>query len=131
MISSIFFYIFLRSYDVRRDALTSVRSRQTLYDDCAGTMQKDFCAAASLDMNGLKELNNHDGYHAGDAALQKIGEYLRDVSPVGRGACRRGWVRGPAPQPCSTPWQARASGGLEAGRPLKLKAGQAGGLGSW
>lgn len=80
MISSIFFYIFLRSYDVRRDALTSVRSRQTLYDDCAGTMQKDFCAAASLDMNGLKELNNHDGYHAGDAALQKIGEYLRDVS---------------------------------------------------
>lgn len=80
MISSIFFYIFLRSYDVRRDALTSVRSRQTLYDDCAGTMQKDFCAAASLDMNGLKELNNHDGYHAGDAALQKIGAYLRDVS---------------------------------------------------
>ena len=80
LISSIFFYIFLRSYDVRRDALTSVRSRQTLYDDCAGTMQKDFCAAASLDMNGLKELNNHDGYHAGDAALQKIGEYLRDVS---------------------------------------------------
>lgn len=80
MISSIFFYIFLRSYDVRRDALTSVRSRQTLYDDCAGAMQKDFCAAASLDMNGLKELNNHDGYHAGDAALQKIGEYLREVS---------------------------------------------------
>ena len=77
LISSIFFYIFLRSYDVRRDALTSVRNRQTLYDDCAGAMQKDFCAAASLDMNGLKELNNREGYHAGDTALRKIGECLR------------------------------------------------------
>ena len=80
LISSIFFYIFLRSYDVRRDALTTVRSRQTLYDDCAGTMQKDFCAAASLDMNGLKELNNREGYHAGDTALRKIGERLREAS---------------------------------------------------
>ena len=80
LISSIFFYIFLRSYDVRRDALTSVRNRQTLYDDCAGAMQKDFCAAASLDMNGLKELNNREGYHAGDTALRKIGECLREIS---------------------------------------------------
>lgn len=52
-------------------------------------------------------------------------------SPVGGGACRRGWAQGPARPPCSTPWRARASGGLEAGRALKLKAGQAGGLGSW
>ena len=38
-------------------------------------------------------------------------------SPVGRGACRRGWARGPEPRACSIPKWAQASGGLEQGGP--------------
>ena len=79
MISSIFFYLFLRSYDIRRDSLTSVLNQQSLYDDCE-SMKKNICAAASLDMNGLKILNEQQGHQAGDAALKKIGACLHDVS---------------------------------------------------
>ena len=76
MISSIFFYVFLRSYDVRRDALTSVLNRQSMYNDCIA-MDKSIRAVASLDMNGLKVMNDREGHQAGDAALKKIGECLR------------------------------------------------------
>ena len=77
MISSIFFYIYLRSYDVRRDSLTLVLNRQSLYDDCEN-LGKSLFAAASLDMNGLKKINNTQGQHTGDEALRKIGECLRE-----------------------------------------------------
>ena len=79
MISSIFFYVFLRSYDVRKDSLTSVLNRQSLYDDCK-SLDKDIRAAASLDMNGLKTVNNTRGHQAGDAALRKIGECLQEAA---------------------------------------------------
>ena len=75
MISSIFFYLFLRSYDLRRDSLTLLLNRQSLYDDCV-SIGKSVCAAASLDMNGLKIINNTQGHSAGDAALKKISECI-------------------------------------------------------
>ena len=78
LISSIFFYIFLRSYDVRRDSLTSILNRQSLYDDCA-SMEKNICAVASLDMNGLKTINNTQGHQAGDEALEKVGRCLLEA----------------------------------------------------
>ena len=76
MISSVFFYIFLYSHDNRRDPLTDLLNRQSFYDDCA-IYNKNIRAAASLDMNGLKELNDHQGHSAGDEALVRIGECLR------------------------------------------------------
>lgn len=72
MISSIFFYIILYSHDNRRDALTGLLNRQAFYDDCA-SFSKSIRAAASLDMNGLKELNDAKGHQAGDEALSRIG----------------------------------------------------------
>ena len=75
MISCIFFYVFLRSYDVRRDSLTLLLNRQSLYEDCE-SLDKNICAAASLDMNGLKTINNAEGHRAGDEALKKIGETI-------------------------------------------------------
>ena len=79
MVSCTFFYIFLRSYDVRRDSLTRVLNRQSLYADCAEE-KKHISAVASLDMNGLKEINEKQGRAAGDAALKKIGDCLRAVT---------------------------------------------------
>ena len=75
MISSIFFYVFLRSYDLRRDSLTLLLNRQSLYDDCK-SLGKSICAAASMDMNDLKTINNTQGHSAGDTALKKIGECI-------------------------------------------------------
>ncbi len=79
MISSIFFYIMLYSHDNRLDPLTGLLNRQAFYDDCAA-LNKSVGAVASLDMNGLKALNDLRGHQAGDDALQKIGERLREVT---------------------------------------------------
>ena len=85
LISSIFYYLFLRSYDMRRDSLTRLLNRQSLYDDNV-SMRNHITAAASLDMIGLKETNEREGYQAGDAALKTIGRCMRDFnSPHVRG----------------------------------------------
>ncbi|MBO4422678.1 MAG: GGDEF domain-containing protein [Clostridia bacterium] len=77
MTSSIFFYIVLYSHDNRLDPLTGLLNRQACYDDCAA-LNKSIKAVASLDMNGLKDLNDSRGHQAGDEALKMIGRCLRD-----------------------------------------------------
>lgn len=75
MISSIFFYIILYSHDNRRDALTGLLNRKAFYDDCI-VFANSIYAVTSLDMNGLKGLNDTKGHEAGDKALVKIGECI-------------------------------------------------------
>lgn len=75
VISSIFFYIVLYSHDNRLDPLTGILNRQAYYDDCAA-LNKSIKAVASLDMNGLKDLNDSRGHQSGDEALKKIGQCL-------------------------------------------------------
>ena len=75
IISSAFFYLVLFSNDNRRDSLTGLLNRQACYDDC-NLYNRSIGAAASLDMNGLKELNDTHGHKAGDVALAKIGECM-------------------------------------------------------
>lgn len=79
MISSIFFYNVLYTFDSRRDALTGLLNRQAFYDDCV-THDKNIGAIVSIDMNGLKALNDAQGHQAGDKALAKIGECLHDAA---------------------------------------------------
>lgn len=64
MISSILFYIVLHAHDNRRDPLTGLLNRKAFYDDCE-MYDKSIEAAASLDMNGLKTMNDSYGHHAG------------------------------------------------------------------
>ena len=75
MISTVFFYIFLYSHDNRLDPLTELLNRQAFYDDCR-EFRKNIGAVASLDMNGLKELNDGQGHQAGDEALRCIGRCI-------------------------------------------------------
>ena len=79
MISSVFFYIFLYSNDNRRDPLTGLLNRQAFYDDCA-LFEKNIGAVSSMDMNGLKELNDSKGHQAGDDALVTIGSCIKEAT---------------------------------------------------
>ena len=78
MISSLFFYIILRAHDNRLDPLTGLLNRQAFYDDCA-MYDSSIRAVASLDMNGLKEMNDQLGHSAGDQALVRIAECMKVV----------------------------------------------------
>ena len=79
MISSVFFYIFLRSHDNRLDPLTGLENRFSFYDDMKN-QQKAVTAVASLDMNGLKHINDTRGHAEGDRALAGIGRCLARVN---------------------------------------------------
>lgn len=77
--SSIFFYVFIRSQDNSRDGLTHLRNRKAFYEDVA-YYKSTITAVASIDMNGLKRLNDLMGHDAGDQALQAIGESMLAAS---------------------------------------------------
>ncbi len=78
MISCVFLFIYLRSHDNYLDPLTNLRNRFAFYDD-SEHLARDISAAASMDMNGLKELNDTNGHAAGDKALVAIGGCLREA----------------------------------------------------
>ena len=79
MICSILFYYTLHAHDNRRDPLTWLLNRKAFYDDCE-MYTANVTAAASLDMNGLKRMNDTMGHHAGDEALVRIAECMKAVS---------------------------------------------------
>ena len=82
MVSSIFLYMFLRFFGANRDPLTGLLNRLTFYDDC-DLYSATATAVASVDMNGLKKLNDTKGHEAGDKALKVIGTSMKAVR--GRG----------------------------------------------
>ena len=79
MIGSIFMLFFLRTHDNYLDPLTSLRNRFAYYNDSA-SMHRSVTAVASIDMNGLKKLNDTRGHAAGDAALVRIGKCLAQIN---------------------------------------------------
>ncbi len=79
LIGCIFLLFFLRSHDNYLEPLTSLRNRFAFYDD-SENLARDISAIASLDMNGLKRLNDSKGHSAGDHALAEIGRCLNENS---------------------------------------------------
>ena len=78
LISSMTFYLFLRAQDADHDPLTRLWNRMTFYEDCK-KYRNAVTAVASIDMNGLKQINDELGHDAGDRALKMIGRALRGV----------------------------------------------------
>lgn len=79
MVSSIFLYMFLRFFDANRDPLTKLLNRMAFYEDC-NRYSLTISAVASVDMNGLKKLNDSKGHEAGDEALKTIGTVLKEAA---------------------------------------------------
>ena len=75
MISVIFYYMFINQQDADLDALTGLRNRQAFYTDVED-LDRNITAVASVDMNGLKRLNDTMGHDAGDDALRAIGRCM-------------------------------------------------------
>ena len=75
MVSVIFCYMFINQQDADLDALTGLRNRQAFYTDLED-LDRHITAVASLDMNGLKRLNDSQGHDAGDEALRTIGRCM-------------------------------------------------------
>lgn len=67
-ISLFVYYVFSILQLTKKDALTGLLNRQAYYADIS-TRPEDISAMVSLDMNGLKTINDTRGHAAGDDAL--------------------------------------------------------------
>ncbi len=65
------YYVFSILQLTKKDSLTSLLNRQAYYAD-VGDNSKDIDAVISIDMNGLKEINDTGGHAAGDEALKAL-----------------------------------------------------------
>jgi len=72
-INVMLYYIFLLQQYTKRDPLTNLLNRQSYYAD----MEKHgsaITAVVTMDMNGLKEINDTEGHAAGDVALKALAD---------------------------------------------------------
>lgn len=72
------YYVFLILQLTKKDPLTGLLNRQAYYSLTSNN--KDITALLSIDMNGLKIINDNEGHAAGDEALKVIGECLTNAT---------------------------------------------------
>ncbi len=65
------YYVFLILQLTNKDALTGLLNRQAYYS-CVTERIKDITAIISIDMNGLKRINDREGHQAGDDAISEL-----------------------------------------------------------
>ncbi len=75
------YYVFSILQLTKKDALTGLLNRQAYYASVTDDT-KDITALVSIDMNGLKEINDTEGHLAGDEALVTLANcFTRAVRP--------------------------------------------------
>ena len=70
-ISVFVYYVFLILRVTKKDPLTGLLNRQAYYSDIANEPE-EITALVSIDMNGLKFINDTEGHTAGDTAISTI-----------------------------------------------------------
>ena len=76
-ISMFVYYVFLILQVTKKDPLTGLLNRQAYYADISNDPE-EISALISIDMNGLKTINDTEGHKAGDVAISTIaGCFLR------------------------------------------------------
>lgn len=77
-VSVTFYYLFFHTYQNDRDALTGVLLRRKFYQN-AQKWGSSITGVVSIDLNGLKELNDHYGHNEGDKAIKTLADCVESV----------------------------------------------------
>lgn len=72
-VSMFVYYVFTILQLTKRDSLTGLLNRQAYYADVENEPE-NITAMVSVDMNGLKTINDNEGHSAGDAALTALAD---------------------------------------------------------
>ena len=83
------YYVFSILLLVKKDALTGLLNRQAYYSETSRAY-KDITAIVSIDMNGLKKINDTYGHQAGDEALITLAICFKRSCNVRQSAYRMG-----------------------------------------
>ena len=89
MIALFVYYVFSIHQLSKKDPLTGTLNLQAFYHDSV-TMPEEITALISMDMNGLKAINDKLGHAAGDEALIALTDSFRDVLNSKQAAYRIG-----------------------------------------
>lgn len=81
VLSCIFYYLFYTTQTLTRDALTNALNRHSFYKDIA-LMKKRQMIVVSMDLNGLKQINDTQGHDAGDRAILTVADCIHEILPV-------------------------------------------------
>ena len=73
------YYVFMILQLTKKDALTGLLNRQAYYALLKNNY-KDITAIVSIDMNGLKKINDNEGHLAGDLAISTVSNCFLDAS---------------------------------------------------
>ena len=88
-ISLFIFYVFSILQLTKKDALTGLLNRQAYYSETTRSF-KDITAVVSLDMNGLKVINDTYGHDAGDEALITLALCISKACKIKQSSYRMG-----------------------------------------
>ena len=83
------YYVFLILQLTKKDALTGLLNRQAYYALLKNNY-KDITAIISIDMNGLKVINDTEGHLAGDIAISTVANCFLDASKSKQSVFRLG-----------------------------------------
>ena len=88
-IDVVLYYIFLLMQFTKRDSLTKLLNRKSFYSDIE-KFNEQITALLTMDMNGLKDLNDLEGHVAGDDGLKSLSECFRSAARYGQRVYRIG-----------------------------------------
>lgn len=80
VLGCIFYYLFFTTQTLTRDALTNALNRHSFYKDTE-SMSNHQMYVISMDLNGLKQLNDTLGHDAGDAAILAVADAAHALLP--------------------------------------------------
>lgn len=80
VLSCIFYYMYFASQTLTRDALTNALNRHSFYKDITA-LKKRQMIVISLDLNGLKQINDTQGHDAGDRAILAVADCVHELLP--------------------------------------------------
>lgn len=81
VLSCAFYYLFFTAQTLTRDAMTNALNRHSFYRDIEN-MKKRSLIIISVDLNGLKLINDRQGHAEGDRAISAVAEAAYAVLPV-------------------------------------------------
>ena len=81
VLSCIFYYLFITTQTLTRDAMTNALNRHSFYKDIEH-LKKRSLILISMDLNGLKQINDTRGHDAGDNAIRTVAKCAYEQLPV-------------------------------------------------
>ena len=81
VLSCTFYYLFFTTETLTRDALTGAFNRHSFYKDIEN-MKRHQMFVISMDLNGLKTINDTQGHDEGDKAILSVSDSVFEILPM-------------------------------------------------